>query len=84
MLEFVDLWIIKKQVISLTVLGEINVAKTKGLDYHGCYRVGGFKANQKMESCHSCRSQIHPLGLKRCRRKFWYGDQWRTKRSWWI
>ena len=23
------------------------MAKTKGLDYHGCYRVGGFKAHQK-------------------------------------
>ena len=43
-LEFVDH---KEQVISLTVLGEINVAKTKGLDYHGCYRVGGFKANER-------------------------------------
>ena len=36
-----------KQVISLTVLGETNVAKTKGLDCHGCYRIGGFKAYQK-------------------------------------
>ena len=34
-------------MISLTVLGEINASQTKGLDYHECYRVSGFKAYER-------------------------------------